>query len=187
MNRPHVPPEPTYIFRCCYAPTHHRLSFPPPDPVALSLWALLEVHSIYTILHIALGFMSPKPILKQCPQQQDAYPFPALSTTPPPRRVHFPPTPTLTSTYAAHSSATYDRSPVSVSPNQCALPGRHEREFVCSDDSRPYQTAEIKGGYFHPRAYEACAPEPLGYIHLYSALSYLPLTSRQYLMNLTAW
>lgn len=105
--------------------------------------------------------MSPRPILKQCPQREDAYPFPAHSTAPSPRRVHFPPTPTLTSTYAAHSSAAYDRSPVSVSPNQCALPGRHEREFVCSDDSRPYQTAEIKGGYFHPRAYEACAPEPL--------------------------
>ncbi|KAG1786439.1 uncharacterized protein HD556DRAFT_1050074 [Suillus plorans] len=100
--------------------------------------------------------MSPRPILKQCPQ----FPFSAHPTASPPRRVHFPPTPTLTSTYAAHSSATYDRSPVSVSPNHCALPGRHEREFVCSDDSRSYQVAEIKGSYFHPRAYEACAPEP---------------------------
>ncbi|KAG1737015.1 hypothetical protein EDB19DRAFT_1008773 [Suillus lakei] len=45
-------------------------------------------------------------------------------------------------------------------PIKCALPGRHEREFVSSDDSRTYQTAEIKGSYFHPRAYEACAPEP---------------------------
>lgn len=106
--------------------------------------------------------MSPRPILKQCRQRHDAFPFSAHSTDPSPslRRVHFPPTPTLTSTYAAHSSATYDRSPVSVSPNQCALPGRHEREFVCSDDSYSYQTAEIKGGYFHPRAYEACTPEP---------------------------
>ncbi|KAG2140166.1 hypothetical protein DEU56DRAFT_886103 [Suillus clintonianus] len=109
--------------------------------------------------------MSPRPILKQCPQRQDAFLFSVHSTSPPPRRVHFPPTPTLTSTYAAHSSATYDRSPVSVAPNQCALPGRHEREFVYSDDSQPYQTAEIKGGYFHPRAYEACAPEPSGHTY----------------------
>ncbi|KAG2337608.1 hypothetical protein BDR05DRAFT_765129 [Suillus weaverae] len=114
--------------------------------------------------------MSPRPILKQCPQRQDAFPFSGQSTAPSPRRVHFPPTPTLTSTYAAHSSATYDRSPVSVSPNYCALPGRHEREFVCSNGNRSYQTAEIKGSYFHPRAYEACAPEPSGHTHLYSAL-----------------
>lgn len=107
--------------------------------------------------------MLPRPILKQCPQRQDAFSFSAHSTAPPPRRVHFPPTPTLTSTYTTHSSATYDRSPVSISPNQCALPGRHEREFVGSDDSRSYPTAEIKGSYFHPRAYEACTPEPSVY------------------------
>ncbi|KAG0697730.1 hypothetical protein DFH29DRAFT_944780 [Suillus ampliporus] len=115
--------------------------------------------------------MSPRPILKQFPQRQEAFSFPACSTVPPPRHVHFPPTPTLTSTYAAHSSATYDRSPVNVPPNQCALPGRHEREFVCSDDNQPNQMAEIKGSYFHPRAYEACTPEPSGHSHLYFALS----------------
>ncbi|KAG2144636.1 uncharacterized protein EDB93DRAFT_1087494 [Suillus bovinus] len=115
--------------------------------------------------------MSPRPILKQCPQRQDAFPFSAHPTASPPRRVHFPPTPTLTSTYAAYSSAAYDRSPVSVPANQCALPGRHEREFACSDDSRSYQMAEIKGSYFHPRAYEACTTEPSGHTYPYFVLS----------------
>ncbi|THH06188.1 hypothetical protein EW145_g4256 [Phellinidium pouzarii] len=38
--------------------------------------------------------------------------------------VHFPPHSALASTYAAHSSDAYDRSPIAVVPNECALPAR---------------------------------------------------------------
>jgi len=39
-------------------------------------------------------------------------------------KVHFPPSTSLTSTYTAHSSSVYDRTPIKVSPNACALPER---------------------------------------------------------------
>jgi hypothetical protein len=70
----------------------------------------------------------PRPILKHSPP-----PHPALSddnslALPIPRQcrnsVHFPPTPTLTRTFSAYSSSTYDRSPIVVLPNLCALPAR---------------------------------------------------------------
>jgi len=122
--------------------------------------------SLY-LLHITTGYMSPRPILKRhdFSQRQETLSFSACSSVSSSRHVHFPPTPTLTCTYATHSPATYDRSPVAVPPNQCALPGRHEREFVSSD------VAEIKGSYFHPRAYEACSPEPSGHTYPHFAPS----------------
>jgi len=69
--------------------------------------------------------------------------------------VHFPPTPVLTSSENTHSSTSYDRAPIEVSPNICALPERGGRVY---HDSRP-QTP--KRSYFHPRAFEAFEPEPL--------------------------
>ncbi|KAI6102614.1 hypothetical protein EV401DRAFT_2023210 [Pisolithus croceorrhizus] len=122
--------------------------------------------------------MSPRPILKprlELPTQEppvEPFPFaacPSLLRTP---HVHFPPTPTLTSTFTTHSSSAYDRTPVVVAPNTCALPGRHERELFIDNNterrgSEPPSTTHSrtrkqtpKGSYFHPRAYEACAPEP---------------------------
>ncbi|KZT22163.1 hypothetical protein NEOLEDRAFT_1072040 [Neolentinus lepideus HHB14362 ss-1] len=53
----------------------------------------------------------PRPILKRSP-------------APASRHVHFPPSPVLTRTFAAHSPAAYDRSPIVVAPNACALPAR---------------------------------------------------------------
>ncbi|KIM62342.1 hypothetical protein SCLCIDRAFT_835809 [Scleroderma citrinum Foug A] len=125
--------------------------------------------------------MSPRPILKHhldipTPEPLEPFPFAAcpsvLLTT---RHVHFPPTPTLTSTFTTHSPSAYDRTPVAVSPNTCALPGRHERELFVdnvpppshrrpsstshSSHSRRARAPSPKGSYFHPRAYEACAPE----------------------------
>lgn len=38
--------------------------------------------------------------------------------------VHFPPSPTLTRTFLAYSPSAYDRSPIVVPPNACALPAR---------------------------------------------------------------
>ncbi|KAH9950964.1 hypothetical protein B0H21DRAFT_776353 [Amylocystis lapponica] len=71
---------------------------------------------------------------------------------------------------------TYDRAPIVVSPNVCQLPKRGARKLhsppVTSEPEtrgrsrsrgRGNHRAEetVKGSYFHPRAYEACEPEPL--------------------------
>ncbi|KAH7886364.1 hypothetical protein F5I97DRAFT_1778995, partial [Phlebopus sp. FC_14] len=121
---------------------------------------------------------SPRPILKHHPNLSDQhhllhpspFPFAACSTVLLSPHVHFPPTPTLTSTFTTHSPTSYDRTPLVVAPNNCALPGRHEREFTegrtraeyesLSSRSRSSRREEMKGSYFHPRAYEACYPPP---------------------------
>ncbi|KAI0368923.1 hypothetical protein BV20DRAFT_1036841 [Pilatotrama ljubarskyi] len=92
----------------------------------------------------------PHPILKRdsSPFRTPTLPFSTCGPLFSPH-VHFPPTPRLVAaTYPAHSPTTYDRAPIAVSPNVCQLPRRGER-------------TNIKGSYFHPRAYEACKPEPL--------------------------
>ena len=43
---------------------------------------------------------------------------------PQPHAVHFPPSPSLTRTFSAYSASAYDRSPIVVTPNTCALPER---------------------------------------------------------------
>jgi hypothetical protein len=82
---------------------------------------------------------SPKPILKR-------------SATEPPNRthgVHFPPSP-ATRTYSAHSAAAYDRSPIIVSPNNCALPERGGRTYTL-EESQPRRGITFARD-FHPRA-----------------------------------
>ncbi|KAI0688128.1 hypothetical protein BC835DRAFT_1230907, partial [Cytidiella melzeri] len=85
--------------------------------------------------------------------------------------VHFPPTPSMVaSTHPVHSPQTYDRKPIIVSPNYCALPERGDHFHSPPLDfevergrgrSRQTDNSEhIKGSYFHPRAYEACELEP---------------------------
>ncbi|KAL4070338.1 hypothetical protein J3A83DRAFT_4094425 [Scleroderma citrinum] len=112
--------------------------------------------------------MSPRPILKphlDLPTTQEPFiepfPFAACPSLFTARHVHFPPTPTLTSTFTTHSPSAYDRTPVVVAPNTCALPGRHEREHSSTPHASRSRAREAspKGSYFHPRAYEACAPE----------------------------
>ncbi|KAG6330048.1 hypothetical protein ID866_9040, partial [Astraeus odoratus] len=125
--------------------------------------------------------MSPRPILKHhldLPQTPESllepFPFAACPSLLYNHHVHFPPTPTLTSTFITHSASTYDRTPVVVLPNVCALPGRHERELFIDNnppgtEHKPSsaapasrsraRTQSSKESYFHPRAYEACAPE----------------------------
>ena len=89
--------------------------------------------------------------------------------------VHFPPTPTLTSTFITHSSTVYDRTPAEVPPNTCALPGRHERDFV--DTSYPRRPRRLwdwdrdsQGSYFQPRGSEARSAEPSGLSTLFLPL-----------------
>ncbi|KAJ7146415.1 hypothetical protein C8R44DRAFT_898292 [Mycena epipterygia] len=106
--------------------------------------------------------MPPRPILKALPEPDlskpessisNPLPFAACSSrvmfTP---HVHFPSTPGLTFTGNTHSPGTYDRAPIAVSPNSCALPERN---------GRVYRSASVppKGSYFHPRAFEACEAE----------------------------
>lgn len=120
--------------------------------------------------------MSPRPILKRDPPSiipSNPLPFATCPTLFSPK-VHFPPTPTMTSTHPAFSPLTYDRAPIVVSPNVCALPERGERDVYAPADgepsgssaerprgrSRTKKAVSIKGSYFNPRAYEACEVEP---------------------------
>ncbi|CDO73396.1 hypothetical protein BN946_scf185013.g30 [Trametes cinnabarina] len=119
----------------------------------------------------------PHPILKRdmSPFRTPTLPFSNCGPLFSPH-VHFPPTPRIAATYPADSPTTYDRAPITVSPNICALPRRGERTiYTPSADlegerrGRSRHRARgcggsgenIKGSYFHPRAYEACKPEPL--------------------------
>ncbi|KAH9967298.1 hypothetical protein BC827DRAFT_1172993 [Russula dissimulans] len=108
----------------------------------------------------------PRPILKQ-PSQ----PHPDLSDDKTPslrisqqcrNTVHFPPSPTLTRTFSAYSSSAYDRSPIVVLPNICALPARGcpgrtyipgcTTSFGPSPELRTSKAAMKAGGrHLHPR------------------------------------
>ncbi|KAH9975910.1 hypothetical protein BGW80DRAFT_70554 [Lactifluus volemus] len=109
----------------------------------------------------------PRPILKHSSQP---HPDPTDNIPPSlrlPRQcrntVHFPPSPTLTRTFSAHSSSTYDRSPIVVLPNICALPARGcpGRTYIpgCTAPSSPNNShalkAALKAGagakHIHPR------------------------------------
>lgn len=59
---------------------------------------------------------TPRPILKRNPSTLDRERKQAV--------VHFPPSPIISKTFMAHSPSTYDRSPIVVVPNSCALPER---------------------------------------------------------------
>lgn len=126
----------------------------------------------------------PRPILKR-----DSYPAPLADDLPftmcdyilsP--RVHFPPTPNIASLRFTHSPTTYDRAPIVISPNSGCLQlpkrgsrrlysppayfdgerrGRTRSRGASRERERSASPEDVKGSYFHPRAFEACAPEPL--------------------------
>lgn len=104
--------------------------------------------------------MTPRPILKTLPDvnletvYSSPLPFASCSQMLHSPHVHFPPTPTLTTTAITHSPFIYDRAPITVPDNMCAMPKR---------GARVYSTAAPKGidsapldSYFHPRAFQAC-------------------------------
>ncbi|KZP12325.1 hypothetical protein FIBSPDRAFT_870377 [Athelia psychrophila] len=107
---------------------------------------------------------SPRPILKRAQTQQcqptpaPRYPRSSLLHGSPPHGVHFPPTPTLTRTFSAHSPSTYDRSPIVVSTNTCALPERGcpGRTYTLGEahQSKDYASSwkPHSGRHLHPRA-----------------------------------
>jgi len=97
---------------------------------------------------------APRPILKSLPSPSvssetasNPLPFSSCPTIFDSPHVHFPPTPTLTSTEITHSSFIYDRAPIVVTPNVCALPERGGRKFVGSNSNNQGGL-----GYFHPHA-----------------------------------
>jgi len=103
--------------------------------------------------------MSPKPILKravgECVHKTDSY-----DTQGCPSRthgVHFPPSP-ATRTYSAYSAAAYDRSPIVVAPNNCALPERGGRTYTL-EESQPHRGISFARD-FHPRALAFASSRP---------------------------
>lgn len=114
----------------------------------------------------------PRPILKrseshpsaQAQAQSPKYPRQSLLHGTPPNAygVHFPPSPTLTRTFSAYSSASYDRSPIVVTPNSCALPERGcpGRTYTLDDaaassppsSSSNWRSGAHNGRHLHPRA-----------------------------------
>ena len=93
----------------------------------------------------------PRPILKVLPffsteTAANPLPFSSCPTILDSPHVHFPPTPTLTSTEITHSPFTYDRAPIVVAPNLCALPERGGRTIIGGKINQGGL------GYFHPHA-----------------------------------
>lgn len=72
-------------------------------------------------------------------------------------RVHFPPATGLCQTHLTHSASNYDRAPIVVLPNVCALPARNERTYVpsgeCPKKHRSAQVATAYGAELHPHAF----------------------------------
>lgn len=100
--------------------------------------------------------ISPRPILKRSsssPHENNSeLPFYGVQT------VHFPPSPSLSRFYSAHSPSIYDRSPLVVSPNACALPERGcpGRTYDASERFPSTSTNFVstpRGGHLHPRAF----------------------------------
>ncbi|KAF8154122.1 hypothetical protein B0H34DRAFT_720518 [Crassisporium funariophilum] len=109
--------------------------------------------------------MSPKPILKRSvtnahEQHRSPYhhqhPIPYHHQHHQSHGVHFPPSPSLTRTFSAYSASAYDRSPIVVSPNNCALPERgcpgrtYTIEESAGSPSSPRGISYAKD--YHPRA-----------------------------------
>ncbi|KAF9449992.1 hypothetical protein P691DRAFT_666310 [Macrolepiota fuliginosa MF-IS2] len=80
---------------------------------------------------------TPRSILKRptpLPLSPSPFPFSAkfsayISPSVKSPHVHFPPSPRLISTFTTHSPNTYDRAPISVSPNPLALPAWGDRVY----------------------------------------------------------
>jgi hypothetical protein len=92
---------------------------------------------------------SPRSILKHAAHAR------AVDGVPPPA-VHFPPSPILTRAGLAHSPASYDRSPIAVQHNICALPERGcpGRTYTLCEPAEGSLPARVcaSGRTLHPRA-----------------------------------
>jgi len=96
---------------------------------------------------------TPRPILKRSPsdrQRKHAV-------------VHFPPSPIISKTFVAHSPSTYDRSPIVVVPNSCALPERGCPGRTYTLDRNGRRTNEFGGlrTLFGDESTDSLLPPPL--------------------------
>ena len=77
-------------------------------------------------------------------------------------RVHFPPAPGLCQTHLTHSPSIYDRAPIVVAPNDCALPARNERTYTppseCSKKRRSATITTTTTAHGHGHGAAATAP-----------------------------
>jgi len=95
--------------------------------------------------------MIPRRSLRPCLRHDEialpdnAGPFPFASSTVPTIHVHFPPTPNLASTHLTHSPHTYDRAPIMVRPNECALPERGGRMYTPGPEHRTRRKPHTPG------------------------------------------
>jgi len=108
---------------------------------------------------------SPRPILKRssspCRENDSELPFYGIQA------VHFPPSPSISRFYNAYSSTIYDRSPIVVSPNSCALPERGcpGRTYTLDERSLSAPPAPLnlraahRGGHLHPNALSQRHPQ----------------------------
>jgi len=98
------------------------------------------------------------------PPGANSSPFPfALCPSAMGHRVHFPPAPGLCQTHLTHSPSIYDRAPIVVLPNACALPERNERTYPPSSEcpsspTKRRSTQHLKGAQaaasaLHPHAF----------------------------------
>lgn len=84
-------------------------------------------------------------------------PFALCSSTLGPR-VHFPPTHGLCQTHLTHSPAIYDRAPIVVVPNACALPKRNERTYTpTSEPPSSPKKRRPRHAALHPQAFASSA------------------------------
>ncbi|PFH47067.1 hypothetical protein AMATHDRAFT_132824, partial [Amanita thiersii Skay4041] len=83
-----------------------------------------------------------------------------------PHAVHFPPSPSLTRIFAAYSASIYDRSPIIIAPNACALPERgcpgrtYYSEDTHSSPKPKSRRATNNARLIHPRAFSSLADVP---------------------------
>lgn len=121
--------------------------------------------------------MSRTPSLRPClkhsadlepPPGANSSPFPfALCPTVMGHRVHFPKAPSLCQTHLTHSPSIYDRAPIVVLPNVCALPARNERTYNPSNEcpsssSKKRRSTHANGAQaaLHPHAFREASVAP---------------------------
>lgn len=130
--------------------------FAHPDPSSLCLWI---ANTVLRLPALPLA-MSPRPILKRSAHPHHPHQSQPHHQSHHPHGVHFPPSPSLTRIFPVHSAAAYDRSPIEVTPNSCALPERGcpGRTYLLeeTDATKPRLSRYPRGiAYardYHPRA-----------------------------------
>jgi len=106
--------------------------------------------------------------------------------------VHFPPSPSkLHATYVTHGPKSYDRGPISVSPNPLVLPGWGERVYSPSIEgfrlsavpkafrSITYQASPAITDFEDPRSPKLPAPVAVGKENRNNSIQFAPFTSMQ--------